>query len=419
MFSKYGFIRSKWRKFRRPSRDTKQKRRYDKMVDRIVNAHNLPGSERKLNTDIFDYYSWEELGGRANVEAKTDSRPCYIWFVPDWLNVWGGGHYTLFRFANHFAKKGTRQIIFVYNNQRHESPDALLATLNSALENCQLEVIVDPSKLPRCDAAIATTWQSAYFVRSFPHAASKFYFMQDFESQFYAHGTQSMQALNSYSFGFHGITGGGWNKMHFESFGGKAEAYIFATDRNLFFPVDQSGRTREAVKKIFFYGRPSTERRCFELGVASLALIATKYPDIEIVMAGLDIGSTMPFKVTMLGNLTLAKTGELYRTCDIGIAFSGTNLSYLPVELMACGVPVVSNRGDQVEWYCEHGVNALLVDPTPMSVLSAVDELVGNHDLRTLLASNGLKISRERTWESEMDRIYDYSVSCLAADQKR
>ena len=357
---------------------------------------------------VFDYKSWTGYGGKSTPTTKDDS--CFIWFVPDWLNVWGGGHYTLFRFAQHFAQRSRkRQIIFIYNNIRHAVPDALQKTLDDAFPNCMLEVIVDPELLPSCAAAIATTWQSAYHVRAFPFAKKKFYFMQDYESLFYAFGTQSMQANATYSFGFTGITGGGWLKSLYEFHGGKATNYRFAADKDIFFPEHRpTVKVQPRVSRVFFYGRPSTERRCFDLGMASLQKIAQEFPLVEIVIAGLDLEKSPPFRATLLGNMKLKDTGDLYRTCDIGIAFSGTNLSYLPVELMACGVPVISNRGPHVEWHCRHGENAYLTDPTPTSVLEAFRELYHNVDLRQKLAEGGVATMKELEWSKEMDKIHDY-----------
>ena len=339
---------------------------------------NTEGVNYKYLMDgVFGYKPWDELGGGSTPMRRQDeNKKVFIWFVPDWTNVWGGGHYTLFRFANHFAGHNTENIIFIYNNERHSTPEHLQNELDNALTGCKIKVIVDPKMLPECDGAIATTWQSAYSVRAFPFAKNKFYFMQDYESLFYAHGTSAMQANATYGFGFHGITGGGWLKKCYESHGGRAVNYRFAADRTIFYPADKMGVVRDKVKKIFFYGRPSTERRCFELGIVALKKISEKFPDIEIVIAGLDLKSVPPFKATLLGNLSLAATGDLYRTCDIGIAFSGTNLSYLPIELMSCGVPVVSNNGAHVEWHCTHLQNSFLCDPVPEAILDGVTELI-------------------------------------------
>lgn len=368
----------------------------------------------RVMSEVFHFSAWTDLGGAAMPADQDGADDCLIWFVPDWLNVWGGGHYTLFRFANHFARYGRRNIIYVYNNQRHASPDHLQSELQLALSPCRIEVIVDPRLLPKCAGAIATTWQSAYFVRAFPFARRKFYFMQDYESLFYAYGTASMQANATYGFGFKGITGGAWLRSRYEAHGGVAREYRFAADRQIFYPHDERGKVRSVVKRLFFYGRPSTERRCFELGISALALIAEKFPNVEIVIAGLDLQSKPDFPAILLGNMSLAETGRLYRTCDIGLAFSATNLSYLPVELMASGVPVISNNGPHVEWHCKHLENCMLVEPVPEQVLEAFARLYHDIDLRQSLVDGGLATMSTLNWEDEMSNTLDYIEADLA-----
>jgi O-antigen biosynthesis protein len=373
----------------------------------IPESSNLIKRRLNIINSVYDYQSWVSYGGMRHPPAENgNQKKTFIWFVPDWTNVWGGGHYTLFRFAHHFSKNNIRNIIYIYDNSRHVSPIYLECQLKSALEGSNLEVITDPKLLPFCDAAFATTWQSAYFVRAFNFAKEKFYFMQDYESTFYAHGTSSMQANATYSFGFHGITGGGWLKKCYESHGGIAKNYLFAADRKIFYPKDL--QVRSAVKKVFFYGRPSTERRCYDLGITALMKISELFPDIEIVIAGLDLKTRPPFKATLLGNMTLEETGNLYRTCDIGIAFSATNLSYLPVELMASGVPVISNNGPHIEWHCKNGVNSYLVDPVPTAILEAFVKLYEDRELRQKLVDGGLETMKSLTWDDQMSQIYEY-----------
>jgi glycosyltransferase involved in cell wall biosynthesis len=373
-------------------------------------AATVVGSDSfgRLLKSVFRSGHWTDFGGSALPVGAAGAVETIVWFVPDWTNVWGGGHYTLFRFANHFARQGTHNVIYIYNNERHTTPHSLQKDLQLALDGCRLEVIIDPKKLPECAAAIATTWQSAYHVKAFPFAREKFYFMQDYESYFYAFGTASIQANETYSFGFHGITGGGWLRSQYQAHGGSAINYRFAADHKIFYPAQPDGQVPPTVKRLFFYGRPSTERRCFELGMASLQAIAARFPDVEIVIAGLDLGFTPPFKATLLGNMTLEDTGKLYRTCDVGIAFSATNLSYLPVELMASGVPVISNRGPQVEWHCVDRENSMLVEATPEGVLEAFAELYSSVSSRQRLADGGLATMRGLNWENEMRKVFEH-----------
>jgi O-antigen biosynthesis protein len=362
-------------------------------------------------TSIKDVIDYADLDNKYCTDFRLNDQGAYVWFVPDWSNVYGGGHYTIFRFAQHYASKGISNYIYIYNNTRHHSGESLQADLNGALRDCKLRVLIDPACIPKCSIAFATTWQSAYHVRSFKDCLKRFYFMQDYESLFYAHGTESMQANNSYTFGFHGITGGSWLKQRYESFGGKAHAYRFAVDKEIFYPAQLSATVRSDVKRFFFYGRPSTERRCFELGISSLKLIAEHYRGVEIIVAGLDLKEPLPFKATLLGNLTLVQTGDLYRTCDLGLAFSGTNLSYLPVELMSSGVPIISNKGDHVEWHCKHLVNSFLADPTPTAIFNAFKSLYDNKQLRQNIVTGGLQTMDQLSWEDEIEKVYDYLLT--------
>lgn len=380
-----------------------------RVVNMFFNKFNI--QEQMIQAELFDdcILPSDEVVANTAVPNLQSGQKLFIWALPRCTNIWGGGHYTLFRFIDFFAKKhNVKSIIFLYNYfDELRTAESLQDELNKAFSTDHFYVTGDIKTLPMCDAVIATTWQSAYFAKKIK-AKEKFYFMQDYESFFYAAGTQALQANYSYSFGFRGVTGGNWLKNTFESYGHKAQAYIFSADRDIFYPANPKELVRDEVKRLFFYGRPSTPRRAYELGMVALEMIAKKYPNIEIVIAGLAGIAPPKFKCTLLGNLSLKATGELYRTCDIGIALSATNMSYLPVELMASGCPVISNEGPQVEWFCKNEHNALLVPPVPSAFLSAVTRLVESKSLRQTLAVNGRATIEETTWDKEMEKIYQY-----------
>ena len=378
-----------------------------RIIDQEVSNARFIKDKKKLT---YSHGVFERNASLTPVNKHLNKSKCFIWFVPKCSNVWGGGHYTIFRFANYFANQyNTDNIIYFYDHAQslNISVDKINDDLKLALPNCKLLFMTQFEDLPECDAAIATTWQSAYYVDKFNLAVQKFYFMQDYESLFYPAGTNALQANYTYSFGFKGITGGLWLKELFESYGGKAQEYIFSADRNIFYPTSPINESKK-VERIFFYGRPSTERRAFELGMAALELISRKYPEIELIIAGLDNLDTPPFPCILKGNLSLIETGALYRTCDIGIALSATNLSYLPVELMASGCAVVTNSGPQVEWFCKKDYNAMVVAPTSKSILDAVSVLIEDSTTRNQLIKHGLQTIEKNTWEQEMDKIFYY-----------
>lgn len=343
-------------------------------------------------------------------ETKPAKGTPVVWYIPNWLYWWGGGHLTLLRFAHLIEKRGINTVIFVYDNHGWPTVEKLRADLDEACPGHTIKLETDIKKLPVGHVAIASSWQSVFSALEAPTPSERFYFMQEYESLLYPGGTQAEQANASYKMGFKGITGGGWLRSIFESYGGTAINYNFTVDKTIFYGKPE---VRDQVTRLFFYGRPSTDRRMYDLGVAVLEQIHKRWPEVEIIIAGLDGLSTLPFPVTYLGNMEVSKTGDLYRTVDIGLTFSGSNMSYLPVELMACGVPVLSNNGAHVEWFCTHKENAYLCYPFVADFVRGFEELYNSKELRQKLVVNGLEKIKESDWDKEAQKIHDHIVKEL------
>jgi len=233
-----------------------------------------------------------------------------------------------------------------------------------------------------CDALIATSWPTAYAVRSIENTAQKFYFVQDIEYMFYPPGSAYEFARQTYQFGFRGITLGSWiaNVLRSE-FKMECSSFGFSYDRDAY--ASTGPRLLPAGKKrVLFYARPETERRGFELGVLALSLVAKKMPDVEFVLVGFPPQSLdLPFPAIFPGVLPISELGPLYRSCDVALVLSHTNLSMLPLELMASGCAVVSNKGPNVEWLLTEQT-VQFAKPNPKSLAQAVVELLDSETLR-------------------------------------
>jgi glycosyltransferase involved in cell wall biosynthesis len=185
--------------------------------------------------------------------------------------------------------------------------------------------------------------------------------------------------------------------MECSVFGFSYDRHAYASTGNRLLP---SGK-----KRVLFYARPETERRGFELGLLALSLAAKSMPDVEFVMAGLSRRSLdLPFPAIFPGILPISELGALYRSCDVGLVLSHTNLSLLPLEMMACGCAVVSNRGPNTEW--------LLTDQTvrlakadPKSIAEAIVELLQNDKLRLHKIEAALAFVQSTDWKREIAAI--------------
>jgi glycosyltransferase involved in cell wall biosynthesis len=77
-------------------------------------------------------------------------------------------------------------------------------------------------------------------------------------------------------------------------------------------------------------------------------------------------------------------------------------LSLMPLEVMAAGCAVVSNRGECVEWLLHDDV-ALLTDPTLEALSDALCRLLQNDAERQALASRGQEFARQQHWQASAE----------------
>ena len=269
--------------------------------------------------------------------------------------------------------------------------------------NAEVEVLSDSIK--DSDALIATSWLTAYAARSVGNTARKFYFVQDMEYMFYAPGSLHEFARQTYHFGFRGITLGSWIADALRrDFNMECTPFGFSYDRDAY---ASTGRRLLAAgkKRVLFYARPETERRGFELGILALSLVAKKMPDVEIALVGLSRQDLdLPFSAILLGVLPVSELGALYRSCDVALVLSHTNLSLLPLELMACGCAVVSNEGPNIEWLLTDKT-VRLAKPDPKSLAEAVVELLASDQLRLRKIEAGLAFAQSTDWTKEIRTI--------------
>jgi len=138
----------------------------------------------------------------------------------------------------------------------------------------------------------------------------------------------------------------------------------------------------------------------------ALKKIHERLPDVQFVLAGWDTSAyRIPFPALNAGVVPLNELADLYSQCDCALVISLTNLSLLSLEIMACGCPVVSNRGPNVEWLLRDGENALLADPTPESLAQAVIRMLEDNRLRQRLREGGLASATATDWMAEAVKI--------------
>lgn len=351
----------------------------------------------------------------AYLEAR-DGKKIINWIIPE-MGLCSGGHINIFRFATMLQNAGFQNKIYIlkpYNFFTDEDCRAFLRK-NYALDVERIEVYVNIAKMGFAHATIATAWNTAYYLNKFDNTISKFYFVQDFEPLFYPVGSDYTFAENTYKMGFRGLTAGDWlkDKLH-DEYGMKTSSFLFSYDHDLYV----EGKKRDDVPRIFFYARPVTPRRDFELGLLALHEITKRKPEVEVVFAGWDVSNyNIPFRHQNLGSVSLDKLSDLYAQCDMCLVISGTNLSLLPLEVMASNSVPVCSKGDNSEWLVNDDV-AVMVDIEPNAIADTVCYYFEHPQELQEVRKKGLEFAHSTDWELEGKKVYEAIKMGIEEDEK-
>ena len=343
---------------------------------------------------------WSAPPAQLATPIVVESGPITIAWIMSPPSANSGGHQNLLRFIDFAEKAGHRCLIYFYTNtpivvdtkgmRDMLRKSAAYPDLKAEMSMYDRDAGVDPS----VQAIFATGWETAYPVFLDKSAARRFYFVQDFEPSFYPVGSESMLAENTYRFGFHGMTAGGWlaQKLH-DEFGMKTDHFDFAVEQKNY-SVTNTGARNE----IFFYARPVTPRRGFELGIMALEQFALKKPDMVINLAGWDVSSwEIPFPHKNLSGVDISELNAIYNRCAAGLVISGTNMSLLPLELMKAGVAPVVNDAPNNRLVSDNPFIEY-VPATPGAIAQRLIDVVERPDAiaRSMAMSESLT---EITWE--------------------
>ncbi|MBD9443983.1 glycosyltransferase family 4 protein [Rhizobium sp. RHZ01] len=321
------------------------------------------------------------------VDPEIRNRSCN-WYLPVFDNAFYGGIMTILRLAAHLQESDcVAQRFLICGECDVKAISKQISEAFPVLRGAEVRSLASASaiqRIPAADYSVATLWTTAYVLLNVTNTGYKFYMIQDYEPLFYPAGSTYAQAELSYRFGFHGIANTqSVRDIYEQKYGGKAVTLSPSVDTSIFYPA---GNLESAgPRRLFYYARPGTPRNCFELAVAAFKLLKRRMGDrVEILCAGAawdpaDYGLTDV--VTTIGMLPYQQTGDLYRSCHVGLAMMMTpHPSYLPFEMMGCGTLVVSNRNEANTWFLRDGENCLLSEPTASCLAETLADALENYD---------------------------------------
>ena len=319
------------------------------------------------------------------------------------LTAGSGGHAKAIALMRGLADLGHRiRLHFTEPSPDYHSHDAIRDqfALPASVVISEGEV-----EFPPLDVLIATFWKTAHLIAKRPDLALvRSYLMQDYEPLFYAMSDDFIGAEQSYSLGLRNISYGPWIKTQIEKrHGASADSIPFFIDQTLF----RAGPERRNPDKLVVFYRPEMARRLFALTMQGIELfLKTAERPVEVVMFGSWAEGPVPFAHTNLRVISPAEMATLFREGAAGIAISSTNPSMVPLEMLACGMPVIDIAyGDNAVNYggCE-GVR--LATPTAEGLAEAIAEVMGDEALRRRMGGAAIRFGRALPSEYEVvDRL--------------
>jgi len=376
----------------------------------------------------LDFYnpSAEALQANLRVVERFDERPNRIrtatWFVPWFHHVYFGGIHTIFRFIQWMRATRTVEPRIVLYDVDIADSGVRFAIAQAFPDLVDIDIVVPPngktnfvdySELPPTDVAVCTIWYSAYALLPFNQTKAKFYFVQDYEPAFYPGGSLWAQAEATYRFGYAGLV----------STPGLAESYqVYRNPTCSFIPAVEPCRSRRPPSpprpvRIVLYGRPSTDRNGFELLAAASRRVKQRYGDtVRIISVGEDFDPADYELDEVLEGASLLRDldslRDLYLRSDIGVCcMFSKHPSYQPLEYMASGVAVVTNKNPATTWLLRHEENCLLSDPFSTALAEAIGRLVEDAELRDQLTAAGEKTVTGRNWDGEFAKLWEFMTN--------
>lgn len=347
---------------------------------------------------------------------KNDQIKLLNWVIPE-MGIGSGGHINIFRFISNLENMNFHSRVYLYRSDNFKDNESVRSFLKEHFKilDERVEVFYDVVELSFAHGTIATSWQTAYCVKNFNNTISKFYFVQDFEPYFYALGSEYQLAENTYKLGLRGITAGDWLKIKLaDEYKMKTDSFGFSFDKKLYAPLQKLDQKR----RVFFYARPVTPRRDFEIGMLALNELCKRMPEVEVVFAGWDISCyVIPFKHQNLGIVQLEDLSKLYAQCDMCLIISNTNLSLLPLEVMASNSVAVCSKGENSTWLVNEE-NSILVDYNPMEIALTLEKYLKNQALLDSIREKGLEFAQSTSWIKETEKVKSALLKGIEEDDK-
>ncbi len=365
--------------------------------------------ERKQVNAILERYDPEIIVNRKPAKAET------VLFLVTRMVRFHGGQTSVLRLGTQLARQGFRVGYAVYKAQSREEMEYCVS---SNLKDWRGELYTREEYAGlKPDIVIATSWDTVSFVKKLP--GYKMYFVQDYEPYFYAFGERFLLAKKTYEQGLHMVSLGSWNRDMIER-----ECRVCSPVDVVDFPCEK----KEYPMGVRDYAAYRMKKKL--IFAVYLKYYGKRLPCIipylleglkrEFAKDGIELeiryfGEARNFKGSggrNLGMLNKKQLYELYREADFGMTASMSNVSLVPYEMLASGLPLIEFEDGTFSYFFPEGC-ATLTSLSCSDLYGKLKEALANPDILREQCERARKHLDTVGWEKTGKQFADVIRGCV------
>lgn len=371
------------------------------MKEKILNLFRkflfIYKNKKRKNRKVYKHIDFKEV---KNTSIKEVNRIIIV--IPGMVK-YSGGHTSILRLGTQLAN----EYEVIYASYITEDIVDMKEAAVFNLENYKGEILnLTDIITTENDILIATFWESVYFIKNLK--GYKMYFVQDYEPYFYEYGEDYILAENTYKLGLHVVSLGKWNVEKIKKLTDYKNTILdyidFPYEKKEYVKISRDYNTYKEIKKIKLcvYVKAALKRAPYlidtMLGHLKLKLKNEKGINLEITYFGnesylkLENGQS-------LGKLDKKSLMELYHNSDFGMCASLTNISLVPYEMLATGLPLIEfEEGSFKDFFPEE--TAIITDFNYETLYRKLLMVLSDPEILEQKNSIAFKIMKELSWDN-------------------
>lgn len=382
-----------------------------------INEWYCLGLDKHEKTIINSVLASKDFGEIIN--NKRPHKIEKIAFLMPGIDRYSGGVTSILRLGTYLCEFGIEvDYIDIFNSSIKELDSNAKINLNEYQGNIALLKDSDKEKY---DVVIAGNWQAVYSLNEFD--SYKVYFVQDFEPYFFKLNERYLLAKLAYEIGFHIISLGKWNIDVI-----KRECKTSSVLDYISFPYEPREYLKPLVRNYSIY----KEKKSFKIAVytkeegkriPNILQYIIKNASEELIKHGIKLdvnffGLKRSYQTSIghnMGKLNKEELLRLYEESDFGMVASMTNISLVPYEMIATGLPVIEfKEGSFPAFFSEDA--AIMIDFNYMTFVDSFLKCISEPLLIKNRVEKAYSEISKLSWNNTAQEFMDILNNCILAE---